>query len=111
MKRKGPTGFAVFPPPSARRFFWHLGFRNDRKCNIMAYKVVDGNKSQTEVVSVSVAAPTLGSTPQVESEPAMGVLDASAVSVHAQADDGRVPDAFESLTLNSTEPTHSSGIS
>eukprot|EP00850_Spirogloea_muscicola_P012585 SM000082S22827 [mRNA] locus=s82:82324:89962:- [translate_table: standard] len=108
MKRKGPTGFAVFPPPSARRFFWHLGFRNDRKYNIMAYKVVDGNKGHTEAVGVSFAAPKIGSTLQVESEPAMGVLDASAVSVHTQADDGRVSDAFETLTLDST---HSSGIS
>eukprot|EP00897_Mesotaenium_endlicherianum_P006501 jgi/Mesen1/587/ME000107S10827 len=38
MKGKGPTGFAVFPPPSSRRFFWMLGFRADRKYRIMAYK-------------------------------------------------------------------------
>ncbi|KAJ7568752.1 hypothetical protein O6H91_01G046800 [Diphasiastrum complanatum] len=39
MKNKGgPTGFAVFPPPSARRFFWMIGFRSDRKYRFMVYK-------------------------------------------------------------------------
>jgi hypothetical protein len=26
-RRDGPTGFAVFPVPKARLFFWNLGFR------------------------------------------------------------------------------------
>jgi GNAT superfamily N-acetyltransferase len=27
MKLRGPTGFAAFPPPKARRFFFMMGFR------------------------------------------------------------------------------------
>ena len=27
IRGKGPTGFAVFPPPLTRRFFWMMGFR------------------------------------------------------------------------------------
>ncbi|CAI5470202.1 unnamed protein product [Closterium sp. Yama58-4] len=27
MQRRGPSGYAVFPPPLARRFFWMMGFR------------------------------------------------------------------------------------
>lgn len=39
MKRKGgPTGFAVFPPPRARRFFWTMGFRSDRQFCFMIYR-------------------------------------------------------------------------
>lgn len=32
-KKGGPSGFAVFPPPIARRFFWLIGFR----CSLLAY--------------------------------------------------------------------------
>lgn len=56
MKGKGPTGFAVFPPPMARRFFWMMGFRADKKYRVMAYtgeclrkKVNEGlEKKQTD---------------------------------------------------------------
>ncbi|CAI5983627.1 unnamed protein product [Closterium sp. NIES-65] len=30
MQRRGPSGYAVFPPPLARRFFWMMGFRYER---------------------------------------------------------------------------------
>lgn len=37
-KKGGPSGFAVFPPPLARRFFWLIGFRSDRKYKLMGYQ-------------------------------------------------------------------------
>ncbi|CAI5500993.1 unnamed protein product [Closterium sp. Naga37s-1] len=37
MQRRGPSGYAVFPPPLARRFFWMMGFRYERKYSLMAY--------------------------------------------------------------------------
>ncbi|KAG0612119.1 hypothetical protein M758_6G003200 [Ceratodon purpureus] len=37
-KKGGPSGFAVFPPPLARRFFWLIGFRSDRKYRLMGYR-------------------------------------------------------------------------
>jgi len=52
MKRKGgPTGFAVFPPPLARRFFWLIGFRSDRKFHLMAY--IGKMQHQTTIPSIS----------------------------------------------------------
>eukprot|EP00245_Coleochaete_scutata_P017895 TRINITY_DN9022_c0_g1_i1.p1 TRINITY_DN9022_c0_g1~~TRINITY_DN9022_c0_g1_i1.p1 ORF type:complete len:131 (-),score=14.65 TRINITY_DN9022_c0_g1_i1:131-523(-) len=41
MRHKGPTGFAAFPPPLARRFFWMAGFRADKKYRLMAYRGTD----------------------------------------------------------------------
>lgn len=38
MRGRGPSGYAVFPPPRARHFFWMVGFRSDRKYKIMAYR-------------------------------------------------------------------------
>eukprot|EP00250_Pteridium_aquilinum_P026875 c33751_g1_i1 orf=63-761(+) len=39
MKQKGgPTGFAAFPPPKARLFFWSIGFRSDRSFRFMTYR-------------------------------------------------------------------------
>ncbi|GAQ86608.1 acetyltransferase NSI [Klebsormidium nitens] len=38
MKLRGPTGFAAFPPPKARRFFFMLGFRIDKKYRLMSYE-------------------------------------------------------------------------
>ncbi|BFI30664.1 aralkylamine N-acetyltransferase [Marchantia polymorpha subsp. ruderalis] len=37
-KTGGPSGYAVFPPPIARRFFWMIGFRSDKKYRLMAYR-------------------------------------------------------------------------
>ncbi|KAL3692630.1 hypothetical protein R1sor_006281 [Riccia sorocarpa] len=37
-KTGGPSGYAVFPPPIARRFFWMIGFRSDKKYKMMAYR-------------------------------------------------------------------------
>nr|ADE76467.1 unknown [Picea sitchensis] len=34
----GPSGFAAFPPPLARRFFWMIGFRYDKKFYFMVYQ-------------------------------------------------------------------------
>lgn len=54
MKQKGgPTGFAVFPHPRARRFFWTIGFRSDRQFRFMTYRgrLLDGatpEKDQSE---------------------------------------------------------------
>ncbi|CAM6118331.1 unnamed protein product [Calypogeia fissa] len=45
MKRTGgPSGFAVFPPPVARRFFWMIGFRSDKKYKLMAYREKEDDK-------------------------------------------------------------------
>ncbi|MCO5591458.1 hypothetical protein L7F22_045441 [Adiantum nelumboides] len=35
---EGPSGFAVFPPPKARLFFWSIGFRPDRNYRFMTYR-------------------------------------------------------------------------
>lgn len=40
----GPSGFAVFPPPVARRFFWMIGFRSDKKYKFMAYREEEDDK-------------------------------------------------------------------
>eukprot|EP00249_Psilotum_nudum_P019633 c27351_g1_i1 orf=431-853(-) len=37
-QRGGPTGFAVFPPPKARHFFWTIGFRYEKKYKFMTYQ-------------------------------------------------------------------------
>lgn len=37
-KMGGPSGFAAFPPPLARLFFWMIGFRYDKKFYFMVYK-------------------------------------------------------------------------
>lgn len=37
-KMDGPSGFAAFPPPLARRFFWMIGFRYDKKFYFMVYQ-------------------------------------------------------------------------
>ncbi|KAL2635194.1 hypothetical protein R1flu_006673 [Riccia fluitans] len=37
-KTGGPSGYAVFPPPIARRFFWMIGFRSDKKYKMMAFR-------------------------------------------------------------------------
>ncbi|KAH9305971.1 hypothetical protein KI387_010375, partial [Taxus chinensis] len=37
-KMHGSSGFAVFPPPFARRFFWMMGFRSDKYFYFMVYQ-------------------------------------------------------------------------
>ncbi|KAH7282475.1 hypothetical protein KP509_35G032000 [Ceratopteris richardii] len=36
-KSDGPTGFAVFPRPKTRLFFWRIGFRSDQSYKFMTY--------------------------------------------------------------------------
>ncbi|CAI7854641.1 unnamed protein product [Closterium sp. NIES-54] len=57
MQRRGPSGYAVFPPPLARRFFWMMGFRYERKYSLMAHH---GQLMEPSPSDSTAAAPAVG---------------------------------------------------
>ncbi|XP_073386309.1 histone acetyltransferase TAP1 isoform X2 [Physcomitrium patens] len=67
-KKGGPSGFAVFPPPIARQFFWLIGFRSDRKYRLMGYRGKE--EKSADITDADNGAQVLGTEEVGETEEA-----------------------------------------